>query len=77
MANGPRNVDDSLDGSQNIFAQLMQDVNDVFVAGVKKLDSFPPDYQEKLKSTYRFYGIRYGSNENFMPKITPDTHDLV
>jgi hypothetical protein len=78
MAEKPRAVDNNLDTSKKQgFSQLMQDVNDVFVAGTKKLDSFPPDYQEQLRQTYRFYGVRYDSDEGFIPKISPQTLDLI
>ena len=74
----PRETDNPLDSSKpQLFSQLMQDVNDVFVTGIKHLDSFPVDYQERLRNIYRFHGIRYGSNEDFMPKINRNTLDLV
>jgi len=74
----PRDVDNPLDKTKpQLFAQLMLDTNDVFVLKKKSLDSFPPAYQIKLRNTYRFYGIRYFSDENFIPRMSPSTFELI
>ena len=73
-----REVDNNIDTSKpQKFSQLMTDVNDVFVSKTKNLDSFPPAYQQTLRNTYRFFGVRYDSNEDFTPKISPETLDLI
>ena len=78
MSAVPRETDNSLDPKgPRLHAKLMQDVNDVFVFQTKRIESFPPDYQIQLRNTYRFFGVRYQSDENFNPKISPETQDLV
>lgn len=41
------------------------------------IESFPPDYQQKIKDYYRFYGTRMYSDQPVFFKRTLDTLDLV
>jgi hypothetical protein len=74
----PRHVDNPLDTKQTqLHDQLLKDVYEVFVVKTKSLDSFPPEYQERLRNTYRFGGYQYESGEKFIPPVDRRTQDLV
>ncbi len=45
--------------------------------GRVNINSFPPDYQEKIKNFYRFSATRYESNDGTIAKMTADTLDLI
>ena len=56
--------------------QLQADTCNV-LEGRVAIESFPADYQQKIKDYYRFYGTRmYSQNPSFF-KRTLDTLDLV
>jgi len=57
--------------------QLVSDVNAVFTYHTKSLADFDPEYRERLIQTYRFFGVRYHSTENFVAQRTKDTLDIV
>ena len=57
--------------------QLDQDVQDVFVLGVKKASDFPEPYRKKLIDTYRFSATRYNSDEIVNVSTSPDTLDIM
>jgi hypothetical protein len=52
-------------------------VKEVFVLGIKKLDDYPPDYQQKMITYYRFSATRFNSSETVHVSITPDTLDII
>ena len=45
--------------------------------GRVNLNTFPPDYQEKIKNFYRFSATRHMSNDGTIANMTPDTLDLI
>ena len=57
--------------------QLDQDVNDVFVLGIKKASDFPEPYRQKLIDTYRFSATRYNSDEEANSQVSPETLDII
>ena len=57
--------------------QLVSDVNEVFLFRTKILNDFSLDYAARIVETYRFFGIRYHSTENFVAQRTKDTLDIV
>lgn len=56
--------------------QLKVDVINV-EEGRVSIDSFPADYQEKIKNFYRFYGQRSSPKQPFYPKLIRSTLDVV
>jgi hypothetical protein len=56
--------------------QLKIDIINV-IEGRVSIDSFPTDYQEKMKSYYRFYGQRSNPKYPFYPKLIRSTLDAV
>lgn len=56
--------------------QLQTDAANV-VGGLVDIETFPPDYQEKIKSCYRFSATRMYSNNPYVAKRTTDTLDIV
>lgn len=56
--------------------QLKIDIINVIERRVS-LDSFPTDYQQKIKNYYRFYGQRSNPKEPFYPKMIRQTLDIV
>ena len=41
------------------------------------IDTFPPEYQEKIKNFYRFSATRHMSNDGTIAKMTRSTLDLI
>jgi hypothetical protein len=41
------------------------------------INSFPPDYQQKIRDFYRFSATRHMSNDGTIAKMTPGTLDLI
>lgn len=56
--------------------QLKVDIVNV-IEGRVLIESFPPDYQEKIKNYYRFYGQRSCPTTPFHPKMIRSTLDIV
>lgn len=56
--------------------QLKVDIVNV-IEGRVLIDSFTPEYQEKIKNYYRFYGQRSSPKEPFYPKMIRQTLDIV
>lgn len=46
-------------------------------AGVVDLSTFSPEYQERIKTNYRFYGHRYTSDMPYCAPRTNDTMDVI
>lgn len=42
-----------------------------------EIESFEPEYQEKIKNYYRFYGTRFSTKYPRVPPRTGETMDLV
>lgn len=57
--------------------QLDQDVNDVFVLGIKKASDFDEPYRQTIIDAYRFSATRYNSDEESNANISPDTLDII
>ena len=56
--------------------QLQADALNV-VGGLVDIATFPPEYQERIKSYYRFSATRMYSNNPYVAKRTTDTLDIV
>ena len=56
------------------IVQLYEDVYAVFIYGTKTLESFPVDYQERLKVAYQFMPTYY---ESSFPRPAPRTRDTL
>ena len=56
--------------------QLKVDIVNVIENRVS-IDSFPLDYQEKIKNFYRFHGQRSSPKEPFFPRMIRQTLDIV
>jgi hypothetical protein len=56
--------------------QLQQDTINV-LEGVVLISSFPQEYQERIKTYYRFSATRYGSKADFVAKRTLNTQDII
>jgi hypothetical protein len=56
--------------------QLKVDIVNV-IEGRVKIESFTPEYQEKMKNYYRFYGQRSVAKYPFYPKMIRQTLDIV
>ena len=69
--------------SDNIPLELPEDQKQLRVDAVNVLEgrvdinTFAPDYQNKIKWFYRFYGTRYNSKYPVVAKRTSDTLDIV
>ena len=57
--------------------QLWEDVNAVFLDKTKNMADFTPEYQEIIKNSYRFSGVRYNSRIGFVANRTKDTLDIL
>jgi len=58
------------------YNQLQVDTMNV-IQGLVELDSFPSEYQSKIKTNYRFYGYRYGSKDSFIAPRTRNTLEII
>jgi hypothetical protein len=58
------------------IVQLKVDIINVLEKRVS-IDSFTPEYQEKIKNFYRFYGQRSCPKKPFYPRMTRSTLDIV
>lgn len=56
--------------------QLKLDTANV-VEGRVPISNFPPEYQEKIKSFYRFSATRYVEEQPVIAKRTTDTLDII
>jgi hypothetical protein len=56
--------------------QLQADCANV-VEGRVSIDTFPEDYQEKIRNYYRFYGTRPCTKNHKPQSVTGDTLDLI
>lgn len=56
--------------------QLKVDIINV-IEGRTLIESFTPEYQEKIKNYYRFYGQRSSPKYPFYPKMIRSTLDIV
>jgi len=56
--------------------QLQVDMLNV-VQGLVNIDTFPPDYQEKIKSYYRFSATRMHTQYTKVANVTQSTLDLI
>ena len=56
--------------------QLQVDTLNVYENRVS-IDTFPPDYQQKIENYYRFSGNRQNSDSPKIAKRTTDTLDLI
>jgi hypothetical protein len=56
---------------------LEQAVRDVFVLGTKSITDYPPDYQQRMITFYRFSATRFESSQTVHVSITPDTLDII
>jgi len=41
------------------------------------INTFPPDYQQKIKNFYRFSATKHMSNDGTIAKMTTSTLDLI
>jgi len=56
--------------------QLQVDMLNV-VQGLVNIDTFPPDYQEKIKNYYRFSATRMHTQYTKVANVTQSTLDLI
>jgi hypothetical protein len=58
-------------------AQYEQDINDVFVVGIKSISEFEDPYRQMLIDGYRFSATKYNSgDETFVPTLM-ETLDII
>lgn len=41
------------------------------------INTFPSEYQDKIRNSYRFSATKHMSNDETIAKMTPDTLDLI
>ena len=56
--------------------QLQLDLVNV-LEGRVDINTFPKEYQDKMKNYYKFYGIRYCSKYPLYPKMIRETFEVV
>ena len=56
--------------------QLDNDIIEVFVMRTRKLADFSPEYQEKLKASYRFSAWRFRTRYPIIAPRTSETLDI-
>lgn len=58
-------------------AQYEQDIEDVFVLGIKKPSDFEEPYRQLIIDGYRFSATKFGSNEETNVPTIPETLDII
>jgi hypothetical protein len=56
--------------------ELQRDILNV-LEGRVELNTFEPEYQERIKNYYRFHGNRFSSKNPKIAARTPDTGDVI
>jgi len=58
-------------------AQYEQDIEDVFVLGIKKISEFEEPYRQLLVDGYRFSATKFNSSEETNVPTIPETLDII